>query len=192
MGKRDRARRDGSRGETLLPRPPAPAAPPSPVERVWRVLLAVTRNAVGLVGTLFLGWAAPTLVVLYFADTLAGMWAVFAAVGFKLSHADPRRGLAAVLGAVAGMLAAPSVFLDPNLMAALLIYAFAAAVLGGIDSPIGAVVGGLTLGVGLNLIGTYVDFVGADLRLPVALLVILVVLLVKPTGIFGKEEVRRV
>jgi branched-chain amino acid transport system permease protein len=101
-------------------------------------------------------------------------------------------GLAAVLGAVAGMLAAPNVFLDPNLMAAILIYAFAAAVLGGIDSPIGAVVGGLTLGVGLNLIGTYVDFVGADLRLPVALLVILVVLLVKPTGIFGKQEVRRV
>ncbi len=64
--------------------------------------------------------------------------------------------------------------------------------LGGIDSPVGAVVGGLMLGVGLNLIGTYVDFVGADLRLPVALLVILVVLLVKPTGIFGKTEVRRV
>ena len=101
-------------------------------------------------------------------------------------------GLAAALGAVAGMLAAPSVFLDPNLMAALLIYAFAAAVLGGIDSPVGAVVGGLTLGVGLNLIGTYIDFVGADLRLPVALLVILVVLVVKPTGIFGKTEVRRV
>jgi branched-chain amino acid transport system permease protein len=101
-------------------------------------------------------------------------------------------GLAAALGAVAGMLAAPSVFLDPNLMAALLIYAFAAAVLGGIDSPVGAVVGGLALGVGLNLIGTYVDFVGADLRLPVALLVILVVLIVKPTGIFGKAEVRRV
>jgi branched-chain amino acid transport system permease protein len=101
-------------------------------------------------------------------------------------------GLAAVLGAVAGMLAAPSLFLDPNLMAALLIYAFAAAVLGGIDSPIGAVVGGLILGVGLNLIGTYVDFVGADLRLPVALAVILVVLLVKPSGIFGRSEVRRV
>jgi branched-chain amino acid transport system permease protein len=101
-------------------------------------------------------------------------------------------GLAAVLGAVAGMLAAPSVFLDPNLMAALFIYAIAAAVLGGIDSPVGAVVGGLMLGVGLNLIGTYVDFVGADLRLPAALLVILVVLLVKPTGLFGKAEVRRV
>lgn len=90
------------------------------------------------------------------------------------------------------MLAAPSLFLDPNLMAALLIYAFAAAVLGGIDSPVGAVVGGLALGVGLNLIGTYVDFVGADLRLPVALAVILVVLLVKPSGIFGRSEVKRV
>jgi branched-chain amino acid transport system permease protein len=101
-------------------------------------------------------------------------------------------GLAAVLGAIAGMLAAPSLFLDPNLMAALLIYAFAAAVLGGIDSPVGAIVGGLTLGVGLNLIGTYVDFIGADLRLPVALAVILIVLLVKPSGIFGRSEVRRV
>ena len=101
-------------------------------------------------------------------------------------------GLAAVLGAISGMLAAPDLFLDPNLMAALLIYAFAAAVLGGIDSPVGAIVGGLTLGVGLNLLGTYVDFVGAELRLPGALLVILVVLLVRPSGIFGHREVKRV
>jgi branched-chain amino acid transport system permease protein len=101
-------------------------------------------------------------------------------------------GLAAVLGAVAGTLTAPSVGLDPQMMAPILIYAFAAAVLGGIDSPIGAVVGGLTLGVLLNLIGVYVDFVGAELKLPVALLVILVVLLVRPSGIFGRPEVKRV
>lgn len=101
-------------------------------------------------------------------------------------------GLAALLGAVAGMLAAPSIFLDPNMMQAILIYSFAAAVLGGIDSPFGAVAGGLLLGVGLNLIGTYVDFVGADLRLPMALLVILVVLLVRPAGLFGKPVARRV
>ena len=101
-------------------------------------------------------------------------------------------GLAAMLGAVAGMLAAPTVFLDPNMMQATLIYAFAAAVLGGIDSPFGAVVGGLLLGVGLNLIGAYVDFIGADLRLPVALLIILVVLLVQPAGLFGKPVTRRV
>ncbi len=101
-------------------------------------------------------------------------------------------GLAAMLGAVAGMLAAPTLFLDPNLMQAVLIYAFAAAVLGGIDSPVGAIVGGLLLGVGLNLIGSYFDFVGADLRLPAALLVILVVLLVRPAGLFGKTVTRRV
>jgi branched-chain amino acid transport system permease protein len=101
-------------------------------------------------------------------------------------------GLAAVLGAVSGALAAPTVFLDPNMMQAILIYAFAAAVLGGIDSPAGAVVGGLLLGVGLNLLGQYVDFVGSDLRLPAALLIILVVLLVKPSGLFGKPEVKRV
>jgi branched-chain amino acid transport system permease protein len=102
-------------------------------------------------------------------------------------------GLAAVLGAIAGILTAPSLSsLDPNLMQAILIYAFAAAVLGGIDSPLGAVVGGLLLGVGLNLIGAYVGFVGADLKLPVALLVILVVLLVKPSGIFGTRELKKV
>ena len=101
-------------------------------------------------------------------------------------------GLAALLGAVAGILAAPTLFLDPSMMQAILIYSFAAAVLGGIDSPFGAVAGGLMLGVGLNLIGTYIDFVGADLRLPVALLVILVVLLVRPAGLFGKPVTRRV
>ncbi|MEX2048340.1 MAG: branched-chain amino acid ABC transporter permease [Gemmatimonadota bacterium] len=101
-------------------------------------------------------------------------------------------GLAAVLGAVAGMLTAPSVGLDPQMMQPILIYAFAAAVLGGIDSPFGAVVGGLALGVLLNLIGVYVDFVGAELKLPVALLVILVVLLVRPSGLFGRPEVKRV
>jgi branched-chain amino acid transport system permease protein len=101
-------------------------------------------------------------------------------------------GLAAALGAVAGMLTAPSVGLDPQMMQAILIYAFAAAVLGGIDSPFGAVVGGLLLGVLLNLIGVYVNVVGAELKLPVALLVILVVLLVKPSGLFGRPEVKRV
>lgn len=101
-------------------------------------------------------------------------------------------GLAAALGAIAGVLTAPSVFLDPNMMQTVLIYAFAAAVLGGIDSPIGAVVGGLLLGVALNLLGTYVDFVGSELRLPAALLVIIVVLLLKPAGLFGTTRVKKV
>ncbi len=101
-------------------------------------------------------------------------------------------GLATMLGAIAGALTAPTVFLDPNMMQAVLIYAFAAAVLGGIDSPVGAVVGGLLLGVGLNLLGTYVNFVGADLRLPAALSVILAVLLFRPAGLFGHRVVKRV
>jgi branched-chain amino acid transport system permease protein len=101
-------------------------------------------------------------------------------------------GLAAVLGAVAGMRAAPALTLDPNLMLIVLIYAFAAAVLGGIDSPVGAVVGGLALGVMINLLGTYVDFVGGELRLPAALTVLLIVLLVRPQGLFGHRVVRRV
>ena len=102
-------------------------------------------------------------------------------------------GLAAVLGAVAGLMAAPALgSFDQSFMAPILLYAFAAAVLGGMDSPFGAVVGGLTLGVGVNLIGSYVDFVGTKLRLPVALVLILAVLLVRPAGLLGRQTVRRV
>jgi branched-chain amino acid transport system permease protein len=101
-------------------------------------------------------------------------------------------GFAAMLGAIAGMMAAPSVFLDPDMMLVVLIYGFAAAVLGGIDSPVGAVVGGLLIGVAINLLGAYVDFVGQELRLPTALAVLLVVLIVRPTGLFGRVLVRRV
>ncbi|HKC22354.1 MAG TPA: branched-chain amino acid ABC transporter permease [Gaiellaceae bacterium] len=101
-------------------------------------------------------------------------------------------GLAAALGAVAGMMAAPTTFLDPNMMLVILIYAFAAAVLGGIDSPVGAVVGGLTLGVLVNLLGRYVAFVGEELRLPTALAILLTVLVIRPQGLFGHAVVRRV
>jgi branched-chain amino acid transport system permease protein len=101
-------------------------------------------------------------------------------------------GLAAVLGAVAGMMVAPIVFLDPNMMQTILLYAFAAAVLGGLDSPIGAVVGGLLLGVIMTLVGRYVGFVGSALKLPTALVLILLLLLVRPGGLFGRVAVRRV
>jgi branched-chain amino acid transport system permease protein len=106
-------------------------------------------------------------------------------------------GLAATLGGVAGMMTAPTVGLDPQMMQAVLIYAFAAAVLGGIDSPAGAVVGGLLLGVLLNMLSYLTqyrlfDWFSEELRLPMALLVILVVLLVKPSGLFGRPEVKRV
>jgi branched-chain amino acid transport system permease protein len=101
-------------------------------------------------------------------------------------------GLAAVMGALSGLMVAPIVFLDPNMMQSIVVYAFAAAVLGGIDSPVGAVVGGLVLGVTLNLLGTYVDFIGTDLRLPVAFAIIVGVLVVRPSGMFGHRRLTRV
>ena len=105
-------------------------------------------------------------------------------------------GLAAALGAVAGLFtAAASPPLDPNMMRPVLIYALAAAVLGGLESPIGAIIGGLTIGVVLNLVVTYDTHVHLDLdrmRIPIAFLMILIVLLVRPSGLFGRSAVRRV
>jgi branched-chain amino acid transport system permease protein len=101
-------------------------------------------------------------------------------------------GFAAVLGAVSGMLIAPINLLTPNMMQSVLLYAFAAAVLGGLGSPIGAVIGGLGLGVTLNLLGTYVDFVTPELKLPLALGVLLAILLIRPWGLFGRPAVLRV
>jgi branched-chain amino acid transport system permease protein len=99
-------------------------------------------------------------------------------------------GVSAMIGAVAGMMVAPVLFLDPNMMNGVLIYAFAGALLGGIDSPWGAVAGGLIVGVPENLAGVYV--VGTELKLSVALLVIVGVLLLRPSGLFGRKLVARV
>ncbi len=101
-------------------------------------------------------------------------------------------GLAAAIGAVAGMMIAPIVFLEPNMMIGTLLYGFAGALLGGIDSPAGAVVGGFLVGVLENLAGTYVPWVGSDLKLTLALALILLVLLVRPNGLFGRRIVKRV
>lgn len=99
-------------------------------------------------------------------------------------------GLSALIGAIGGLMVAPVVFLDPNMMGGVLIYAFAAALLGGIDNPWGAVAGGLIVGVVENLAGTYL--VGTELKLSVALVVIVGVLLVRPSGLFGRKLVARV
>jgi branched-chain amino acid transport system permease protein len=101
-------------------------------------------------------------------------------------------GLAAMLGAVAGVMTEASQFLQPTMMQPILLYAFAAAVLGGLESPAGAVVGGLAIGVFLNLSGQYIGFATSEVRLPIAFALLLVVLLFKPTGLFGRKQVRRV
>ena len=99
-------------------------------------------------------------------------------------------GLAAAIGAIAGMMAAPIVYLDPNMMGGVLLYAFAGAVLGGIDNPWGAVAGGFTVGIVENLLGAYV--VGEEVKLSVALVIIVGVLVARPSGLFGRRIVARV
>jgi branched-chain amino acid transport system permease protein len=99
-------------------------------------------------------------------------------------------GLAAAIGATAGIMVAPILFLDPNMMDGVLLYAFTGALLGGIGSPVGAVVGGLIVGVTENLVGTYL--IPSQLKLTVALALIILVLLFKPNGLFGTAIVRRV
>jgi branched-chain amino acid transport system permease protein len=101
-------------------------------------------------------------------------------------------GMAAAIGSIAGMLIAPVVFLEPNMMGGVLIYGFAAAVLGGLTSPVGAVIGGFLVGIFENLAGTYIPGVGNELKLPIALALIIVVLVIKPAGLFGRPIVKRV
>ncbi len=153
-------------------------------------------------GIIAVSLGAVVLLWLFFRFTKAGLALRAAAqnpdssrlVGIRVSWTVALGwGLAAGLGAVAGMLAAPGLgSFDQNFMQPVLLYAFAGAVLGGFDSPLGAVVGSLILGVFLNLIGTYVSWVGTDLRQPAALAVILVVLLVRPAGLLGRAQVSRV
>jgi branched-chain amino acid transport system permease protein len=153
------------------------------------------------VGIVVVSFALVGLLALFFRYTKLGLGLRAAAVNPASSRLVGVRvgwmlalgwGLAAALGAVAGMMVAPVVFLDPNMMQTILLYAFAAAVLGGLDSPLGAVVGGILLGVVMTMLERYVGFIGSTLKLPVALLLILVLLLVRPGGLFGHVAVRRV
>ncbi|MFZ4518595.1 MAG: branched-chain amino acid ABC transporter permease [Microthrixaceae bacterium] len=101
-------------------------------------------------------------------------------------------GLAAGIGALAGTFtASQNLGVDANMMQVALIYAFAAATLGGFDSPLGAVVGGLIIGLVSELVVGYVDVIGPDLRLLPGFVLVLVVLLVRPQGLFGSARVAR-
>ncbi len=158
----------------------------------------------GLVSGHELGSTAVTLVVLglvyvFFRHTRLGLAMRAAAynptsarlvgvrVGWMLALGW---GLAAAIGAIAGIMVAPVVFLEPNMMLGILLYAFAGALLGGIDNPLGAVVGGFAVGVIENLGGAYI--VGTELKLTMALVIIIGVLLVKPSGLFGRVVTSRV
>jgi branched-chain amino acid transport system permease protein len=110
-------------------------------------------------------------------------------------------GLAASVGAVAGVLVAPVVFLEPNMMAGILLYGFAGALVGGISSPGGAVAGGFIVGVLENMVAylgnmleraTGFYLIGNGEKLTVALLIVITVLTLKPSGLFGRVTVKRV
>lgn len=101
-------------------------------------------------------------------------------------------GLAAALGSVAGVLVAPQLFISPAMLDFALVYALAAAILGGIDSPIGAVVAAWTIGIVENLAGAYIDFIGDDLKIAVPFIMVMVILIVRPQGLFGRKVVVRV
>ena len=152
--------------------------------------LGIVGVLVGVVGLLFLLFQRTKIGLAMRAAALNPDSS--ALVGVRVGHMLMLGwGLAGALGALAGVLIAPRLFLDVNLMGGVLIYAFAAAALGGFDSAIGAVVGGWIIGVSETLAGTYVDFIGSDLKILVPLGIIFVVLLVRPSGLFGTREVAR-
>lgn len=152
------------------------------------------------------GMVAVTLLLLLFLYFFFGFTRVGLAMRAAAANPDSARlvgirvswmtalgwGMASALGAIAGMLIAPVVFLEPNMMISILLYGFAGAVLGGLTSPPGAVLGGFAVGVIENLAGTYIPVVGSELKLPIALVVIVVVLVFKPAGLFGRVVVSRV
>lgn len=163
--------------------------------------LAGVRLTFSTIGTLLIVLAATALLFLLFQKTKVGL-AMRAAVdnpasgrlvgiptGLVLSLGW---ALAAGMGAISGVLVAPQIFLEPNMMFGVLIYSFAAATLGGWDSPLGAVIAGLIIGVTQNLAATYIPWIGSDLTIVFALGLILTILLVRPNGLFGAKEVSRV
>jgi branched-chain amino acid transport system permease protein len=101
-------------------------------------------------------------------------------------------GLAAVLGAIAGVLVAPQLTLTPGMLDTALVYALAAVILGGLSSPIGCVVAASAIGVLENLVAVYVPLIGHDLKIAVPFVLIFVILVIRPQGLFGRKVVVRV
>jgi branched-chain amino acid transport system permease protein len=170
---------------------------PSPFdEHAWYGTTYLSPHEIGMIAVTVLVLA---VVFLFFRFTRLGLAMRAAAENPQSSRLVGIRvgwmlalgwGLASALGAVAGMMAAPIIFLEPNMMAGVMLYGFAAALLGGIENPWGAPIGGFILGVLENVAGAYV--VGTHLKLTLALFVIIAVLVFKPSGLFGRTVVVRV
>jgi len=174
-----------------------PFPSPFPTTPIFIAGVGLSYQDLGLIGV---SAVVLVLIWLFFSRTRLGLMMRSAALYPQMSRLLGVRvgwmlalgwGLSAAVGAVSGMMVAPITVLDPGLMQSVLLYAFTAAVLGGIDSPIGAVAGGVTVGVLLALVGTYVPH-AEDLRLVFGFLVIIGVLVLRPGGLFGRAHVERV
>jgi branched-chain amino acid transport system permease protein len=150
--------------------------------------LFIVLTVIGVAGLLALLFRATSLGLRMrasaFAPEVARLLGVRVGGMFTLGWA-----LAALVGALAGVLVAPSVFLGPNSFDPLLISGFVAAVIGGLDSPPGAVVGGIVLGVALSYVSGYA---GSSLVPLAALAILVAVLMVRPGGLFSASKERRV
>jgi len=159
---------------------------------------ALTYRAIGAVALLLIQAAAFWALLRYTKLGLALRAVSTNAESASLSGIPVQRtlmfgwGLAVSIGVVAGVTTVGTAIFDPNFMLVVIIYAFAGVTLGGFDSPLGAVVGGLIVGLITETLPYYVDAIGGEFQLMPAFVLILVVLLVRPQGLFGRKEVIRV
>jgi branched-chain amino acid transport system permease protein len=159
------------------------------------VALGISRDGIFTAGAVL---AAAILLALLFRYTSAGLRLratafspdVARLLGVRIGRVLTLGwALAGLLGALAGLLVTPSTFLYPNSMDAIFVLGFTAAVIGGLDSPVGAVVGGLILGVALSYVGGYL---GSDLVEVAGLAALVAVLMLRPSGLFSATSVRQV
>ena len=165
--------------------------------RVGGTPLGVSRYDIFVAAAVLVATLALALAFRYTSAGLRMRAAAFNATIARLSGIRVARvltvgwALAGLLGALAGVLVSPSTFLYPNSMDTIFVFGFTAAVIGGLDSPVGAVTGGLLLGLALSYAGGYLPS-GANLVPVVALGILVVVLMVRPDGLFSATQVRRV
>jgi branched-chain amino acid transport system permease protein len=165
--------------------------------RVGGTPLGVSRYDIFVAAAVLVATLALALAFRYTSAGLRMRAAAFNATIARLSGIRVARvltvgwALAGLLGALAGVLVSPSTFLYPNSMDTIFVFGFTAAVIGGLDSPVGAVTGGLLLGLALSYAGGYLPS-GANLVPVVALAILVVVLMVRPDGLFSATKVRRV
>src|SRR5271166_3987316 len=166
--------------------------------RVGTTPLGVSRFDVFVVAAVLFTTLVLAVVFRYTTAGLRMRAAAFNATIARLSGIRVARvltvgwALAGLLGALAGVLVSPSTFLDPNSMDTIFVFGFTAAVIGGLDSPAGAVAGGLLLGIALSYVGGYLGAKRSDLTSLVALGILVVVLMIRPDGLFSATKVRRV